>query len=215
MSKAAIIKQYVNEIQAEEKEAKYKYQEFLPLAKMRIEAISKRKANKLIKDYLFNYMKMSRVIGQDPSWLRNLKREINNKRKYLDSFKKMKLEKAELSIHKEKIEECYESFKNCFHSFETPVGASKILHILCPDFFPLWDNAVADGFRTVYYDEKKDSPKKFTKEDYYNFMIWIRNFIIKNSKIIDNLSNDNKVSKVRIVDECLIYAVRYPFSHIL
>jgi hypothetical protein len=28
----------------------------------------------------------------------------------------------------------------------TPVGAAKTLHILCPHFLPLWDNAIADHY---------------------------------------------------------------------
>src|SRR5205085_372396 len=39
--------------------------------------------------------------------------------------------------------------KNLFQAFENilgPVGAAKTLHLMAPDFFPLWDRKIANGY---------------------------------------------------------------------
>jgi len=49
-----------------------------------------------------------------------------------------------------------------FTSFETivgPVGAAKILHLLSPDFFPLWDRKIATGYSVSLRKTGKNAPQ--------------------------------------------------------
>ncbi len=51
-----------------------------------------------------------------------------------------------------------------FRSFENlvgPVGAAKILHLLSPDFFPLWDRKIATAYGVSLRKTGKNAPQYF------------------------------------------------------
>ncbi len=57
--------------------------------------------------------------------------------------------------------------KRLFRSFEEalgPVGAAKCLHLLAPQFFPLWDREIAKGYRLPLRKQGRNA------ERYYDFM---------------------------------------------
>jgi len=62
------------------------------------------------------------------------------------------------------IKQIYDDFKMALCRAEdkvfTPTGVSKALHLLAPNFFPIWDNRIADGYECYSRDS----------EDYLCFM---------------------------------------------
>jgi len=62
----------------------------------------------------------------------------------------------------------------------TPVGVSKTLHMLAPNYFSLWDNAIAKEYKVYWYSSNK-SPKKYTNFQSMNYEIanYILNSYVK------------------------------------
>lgn len=71
-----------------------------------------------------------------------------------------------------------------------PVGAAKCLHLLAPDFFPLWDRAIAEAYG-VYLAKRGRNGKK-----YYHFMETTRDQVLR-------LRKERKRTKhlVKAIDE--------------
>ena len=77
----------------------------------------------------------------------------------------------------------------------SPVSVAKALHLLCPKFFPLWDNKIADAYGCKW----SSSEKSF---DYY----W--EFLIITSEQVRKLESDRKsafqypnLSTLKLIDE--------------
>jgi hypothetical protein len=207
LNKDTIIKQYVSRLESGV-QGVYK-QCIEAVAKMPLKTITEKNAGRVLEDYLFVWGNMARVVGQNVTWQNVLVGTIREKAKTLESLRHMKLEDENLTKSEAKIKECYESFKKRFKQ----VAAAKILHLLCPDFFPPWDDDIEKAYRGIVRKDERGKP--FSSEDYFRFMQWVQDFIKTNSTILTELSKKYGKSKVRIVDECLLYAVRNPFSHIL
>jgi len=82
---------------------------------------------------------------------------------------------------------------SCFTDFEKvlgPVGAAKCLHLLAPDFFPLWDRAIAEAYG-VYLGQRGKNGKK-----YYGFMETTRTQVLRLRK-----ERRGKKHLVKSVDE--------------
>ena len=80
-----------------------------------------------------------------------------------------------------------------FTDFEVvlgPVGAAKCLHLLAPDFFPLWDRAIAEAYG-VYLGQRGKNGKK-----YYGFMETTRTQVLRLRK-----ERRGKKHLVKSVDE--------------
>jgi hypothetical protein len=77
-----------------------------------------------------------------------------------------------------------------FEEVLDPVGAAKCLHLLAPDFFPLWDRAIAEAYG-IYLGKRGKNGKK-----YYRFMEITRNQVLR-------LRKDGKGKKhlVKSIDE--------------
>ena len=52
---------------------------------------------------------------------------------------------------------------------KSPVAVSKALHLLAPDFFPLWDDDIAKAYRCYWY-----SGSSFAADKYFKFVRKIR-----------------------------------------
>jgi hypothetical protein len=71
-----------------------------------------------------------------------------------------------------------------------PVGAAKCLHLLAPDFFPLWDRAIAEAY-SIYLGKRGKNGKK-----YYRFMEITRDQVIRLRK-----GRKGKKHLVKSIDE--------------
>lgn len=79
----------------------------------------------------------------------------------------------------------------------TPVGVAKTLHLLLPNLFPLWDDAIAKGMKTVWNSKKQNYSEKYLE-------CCLKTLNLKN-KIMENqgvqkLVKDGK-SALKIIDE--------------
>lgn len=69
------------------------------------------------------------------------------------------LESRSIASLREEDRGTVQALFSAFREALGPVGAAKALHLLGPDFFPLWDNAIAKAYHT-----------KLTAEGYWEFM---------------------------------------------
>lgn len=76
---------------------------------------------------------------------------------------------------------------------KSPVAVAKALHILAPDFFPLWDNAIADAYGCCW----TNSSEAF--QNYVDFC-WKNKALVKYIKGL-NIPNEKKKSWLKLIDE--------------
>ena len=143
-----------------------------------------------IKMFLSNWGIMGRVLARKKykGWEKKLKTKISQISDKLEKFRDIQLETTNLEQWENDIEVCYKEIRNIVG----PTSTSKTLHIICPSFFPLWD----DNIRKLTRVSTKPV-------DYYNFMNKSKNFIKNNKKVITRLSKKYGKPKLKIVDEYL------------
>ena len=143
-----------------------------------------------IKMFLSNWGIMGRVLArkQYKGWEEKLRTKILRISDKLEKFRYLRLETTELKQWENEIQECYQEIRKVVG----PTSASKTLHIICPSFFPLWD----DNIRCLTGVTTKPT-------GYYNFMRKSQDFIKNNNKTTTELSKKYRKSKLKIVDEYL------------
>lgn len=172
--------------------------------------ITEKDIEEIVRSYLYNWGAMQRVLGKSEfqNWQSKLKKAIQSNDDMLEEFRSKDLIE-DISPFKEQIKSCYGSFK----AIVERVAATKVLHLICPDFFPMWDNAIAEGVRNEFpeKDDKGTRIKAFSTDDYYRFMQVIQDFLRDHENVWSKLAGEEGKSKLRIIDECLYWAVRRPF----
>jgi hypothetical protein len=187
------------------------YNEYLKGAeKIDLDNIAEKEVEEVVKPFLYKWGRMGRVLGRPKfrNWISILTRQIQLNRKKLESFRTKELASVNLPNLETDIKRLYEAFKEAAGA----IAAVKVLHLICPNFFPLWDNGIANAVRSEYRINKK--VENFSATDYYIFMQKIQDFILKlkYDKIISNLANKYQKGKLKIVDECLWWATHRPLS---
>jgi len=76
-----------------------------------------------------------------------------------------------------------------------PVGTAKLLHIVAPYFFPLIDNPIATAVGL------KNRRVSLTSSDYYNWMIYLQNWLKPRYSIVKDVEKEFKLSILKLVDE--------------
>jgi hypothetical protein len=76
---------------------------------------------------------------------------------------------------------------------KSPVAVAKALHILAPNFFPLWDNAIADAY-SCYWINSNNAATKYI------------DFCWKNKRLVEyikgqNIHKDGNKSWLKLIDE--------------
>ena len=147
-----------------------------------------------IRMFLMNWGMMGRVLNRDENkgWEARLVKKIPELSDKLEKFRTMKLEDIDLSQFEEDINTCYQQISNIV----APTSAAKTLHLLCPNFFPLWDKSIRDHAR------EKDGRRGWTGIKGYYFFIDINQiFLGKYNDELSALSNKYGRPKLRIIDE--------------
>jgi hypothetical protein len=183
----------------------YNYKQGLEdMAKLNLTDITENDVKEIIKPFLYEWGGMRRVLERDKylSWEEELAEQIHEVSNELQGFKQQYLRKVDLAKHESDIKRCYESFKEAVDQ----VAAAKVLHFVCPNFFPPWDTKIAAAAK----GERNQKVKEYSAEDYYMFMQQVQTFIKKRG-IILKLANRYKKSEVKIADECLWMATQRPF----
>ena len=156
---------------------------------------------------------MGRFLGQEkkcPDWQNRLTDAIQLKHTILKHFSSQDLSDSDVKLNdsevKKEIQSCYEAFKPIVGR----IAATKVLHLICPNFFPMWDNAIADGVRNEFLP-KSSTIKPYSPEDYYRFMCVIKGLLKQNKRDLSKLAREHDKTMLRVLDECLLWAVRRPY----
>lgn len=185
--------------------------------------------NKVIQDFLFKWGHMGRIgiTTAIPKTNSIIQRYAN----FLERIRKQNLHASNLKPDRQTIENLFEEL--CL--LVGHISAVKILHLICPGFFPLWDNGVIFAYNSSYKAkhssvliEMVDSAtsknsKRATGKGYCDFMEFTRSFIHKYhgklSQIQDILRNANPQKRdktlVKIADEFNMFATKVPFCYLV
>lgn len=165
-----------------------------------------------IRTFLINWGLMGRVLNRKPTekskidrrcWERRLASKIRTFRNELDTFRGLNLENIDdISKYEKKIIECFNGISECKKGNKRgigPVAAGKVLHLICPDFFPMWDIAI----RERVAKDSGHEPIGANGNGYYKFMGKIQNFLKTKTydSTLSEMSKKYKKSKIKIVDE--------------
>jgi hypothetical protein len=167
------------------------------MKKINICEINDKDDMQLIRLFLVNWGLLSRAIKGRKYWKKDLSEKLKGICNELERFKELRLEDEEISSHENDIIKCYKEIKSKFG----PTTTSKVLHLICPRFFPMWDGKIRKKInsdpQTLRQDRIVESPA-----GYFKFMKAIYDFMEKNNQILDSLNDkygwDNNL---KIVDE--------------
>lgn len=121
---------------------------------------------------------------------------------YKNNIKKIqklpeKIEDIDLDKNRGLIIKLFNNFAACESIKYT--GASKLLHLLKPNLFPLWDKNIKHFYHGIHPKEKD---KKYKGECYFNFMKQIQKIVLSISEEekskLSNMPNKNTI--IRIID---------------
>ena len=167
----------------------------------------------IIQRWLYGWGTMGRVLGREEysGWQGKVTETIKKHSSGLQRFKKMDIQKENLSVHKIKIKELFNDFKDATEQ----IASAKILHLICPSFFPMWDTNIANATRFALEDSKGYSFDKsiipFSGGDYFQFMKGTKDFMLKHYDTISLLSNKYQHNNIlRTIDVCFLLMVRRP-----
>lgn len=136
---------------------------------------------------------------------------ITESKNGLDVFKKCRIEIVDLMPLNDNIQDTFQKFQE---STGSPVAASKVLHVLAPHFFVMWDNAISAGYGCgIIYNTAIAMNEK-----YYNFLVRIqselreaiqsyadshsiKNFVDASNALIRELHADGRKTLAKIIDE--------------
>jgi predicted RNase H-like HicB family nuclease len=205
-----LIKEYVK--QCEQKSGgQSTYKECVKdMEKIDLGRITEKDVEQVIERFLYEWGRMGRVLGRIEfiGWKSKLVGQIRSNHSKLEDFKTKDLSEVDLSVFESDI-------KNCYKSFEKVVGriaASKVLHLICPNFFPLWDRNIAKAIwdEVDGKGEKGEVLAQFSGAHYYRFMQVMQNFLRKYREIVSALANQYGKGKLKILDECLWWTTQRP-----
>lgn len=171
------------------------------MKKITLRNITEEEVKNVIKPFLYKWGGMGRVLGRSKfqNWESDFVKLIQSHSEKLEEFRKKDLTEVDLNKLEYGIKKCYESFKNVVGK----VAAVKVLHLICSDFFPIWDSGIAKAVSKI---------KGFPEEDYYRFMQEMQNFVKNYEEVFSDLANQYRRSKLRILDEFLWWLRREQLS---
>lgn len=109
-------------------------------------------------------------------------------------------------FHENQIRELFDELLDALSvgNRKSPVAISKTLHILAPDFFPLWDDEIAKNYGCYWSNSNKST------DSYLKFME-INKRLAK--QIIENYSTENGIDEnAAILDICKKCSEGLPFT---
>jgi len=171
------------------------------MKKVNLENVSEDDVEQIIKRFLYTWGSMGRVLGQKKvkGWKNKLTILIQQEYRELEELRKKDLVHTELDTFENKIREYYESFKEILKT----TASGKVMHLICPDFFPSWDTGIRKSIANLH-GYKND-------EDYYKFMQATQSFLKHYEQVFSNLSDKYERNKLRILDELFWYHTQNPF----
>jgi len=158
------------------------------MQRINLKDITEQDVEGVIKPFLLDWGRMGLVLGKRKykGWERQLKNLIKEYSSMLANFRKESLAK---------VEQFEREIKDIYGKFREILGvtaAGKTLHLICPNFFPLWDNNIRSAFSQAFDIED---------DDYYTFMLKVRDFVSGYEETFSRLANRYNRSILRIFDE--------------
>jgi len=169
------------------------------MQRINLKDITEQDVEGVIKPFLLDWGRMGRVLGKRKywDWERKLKNLIKEYSSMLVNFRVENLGRIE---HFEReIKEIYCKFREILGI----TAAGKTLHLICPNFFPLWDNNIRSAFSQAFDIED---------EDYYAFMLKVRDFISGYEETFLKLAKRYNRNMLRIFDEFAWQITHNPLS---
>lgn len=207
-----VIREYVNRFE-EKYPAHSAYDKPLEqMARIGLKKITERDVDEIIEPFLYGWGRMGRVLGKIDfgGWQSNLAEVIRTNCHVLEDFRTNDLASVDLCTLETQIAETYGSFKNAVGK----IASAKVLHLICPRFFPLWDNDIANGVRAEIRDHGETGriAEDWSGEDYYRFMEGIKLFMAQHEGVLCSLASQYQQGKLRVVDEFLWWGTHRPLS---
>jgi len=187
------------------------------LEKMRqvdLDNITEETVERIVEPFLYEWGRMGRVLGRPDfrDWQSDLAVQIRSKHKVLTVFRDRHLLEVSLGDFESDVRNCYDSFRHTVGQ----IASVKVLHLICPDFFPLWDNAIAKGIRTELVENTNgERIKEFSSADYYRFMRGIQTLLNRYREVFKQLANQHAKRQLRILDEFLWWVTHRPLSLVI
>jgi len=184
------------------------------MAEIRLADITQEDVQRVIRRFLYQWGRMGRVLGQGNfrDWESDVAELVRAKCEKLEDFKQRDLTDSHLNVSKFELD--VKKLYDCFKHIVGPVAATKVLHLICPNFFPMWDNDIARAVRSEIQrrGERNDIIEDFSAADYYRFVGQVLNFIKKYETALSDLAALYEKGKLKILDEFLWWATHRPLS---
>ena len=162
----------------------------------------------ILKPYFLKWGKMARVLGFNGCEM--IGSNLMTMGTQLEKFRQEDLSTIDLINVTSEIVDVYEEIMNIkFKSKKGndkrvgPTSASKVLHLVAPNMFIIWDRAIRN-----YYGFKE------TGEEYARFLLNTQNWMKELKPTIERLQHQYERSCVKIVDEYNWIKCRTSFSHL-
>lgn len=150
---------------------------------------------------------------------------------FLQRARRQNLHACNLQVDRQTIEDLFEDL----YPLVGAISSAKILHLICPGFFPLWDTAIVNGYNSSYKAKHGSSLVEFVKvpdtkcgkrasgKGYYDFMEFTRAFIGKHHHQLEQIQtalkgaavHKHEKSLLKLVDEFNIHATHAPFYYLV
>jgi len=215
--------EYVKRSQEDDPDDHSKYKMYLKkMERIDLSQFTEQDAEIILKPFLYKWGGMGRTLGQKrcSGWESDIVKQIHSNSDQLGNFRAINFVSTNLMDFKKDIIKCYESFKTIVDR----VAATKTLHIICPNFFPLWDNNIANAVRSELIKIVAETNKielismilekidNFSGKDYYRFMLVTQDFIERYKNTFLDLGKTYEKSVVKILDDFLWMTAHRPLS---
>jgi hypothetical protein len=156
--------------------------------------INAKEVKRVFRSFLLKWGKMYRVIKhpRKEGWEISLAERLRKISKVFEKFR----EKDLSEINEDELDRLAEDIKRCYSAFREilgPTSAAKALHIIAPNFFPLWDSKIRD-----LYGIRETDDQAFLLFMKIVRKHWFTDISLKKS--LRRLEKEFELSKLRIID---------------
>jgi len=147
----------------------------------------------VIQMLLVNWGGMRRALRK--GWQDKLLKALKCEKDKLNKYRRRKLEKSDIN-RKETIKDIREIYSTLRGAIG-PTSVTKVMHLLCPGFFPMWDYGIRDRFG---YSNRTSG------KGYYDYITEIQKILMNNQESIGKMKKAGKYgwkSKLKVIDEAL------------
>jgi hypothetical protein len=215
--------EYVKRSHEEYPDSHSKYKEYLKkMERIDLSRFNEQDVEIILKPFLYKWGRMGRVLGEEKcrGWESDIVEPIRSNSNKLDEFRVISFQSTSLTNFKKDIIKFYESLETIVDR----VAATKTMHIICPNFFPLWDNDISGAVRSELTKILAGTDKtelvgmivekidEFSGKDYYRFMLFAQDFIERYKTTFLNLAKTHGKSVVKILDDFFWMIAHRPLS---